>query len=86
MRRGTTRAAVRPQAACASHGVPDVAMGIQPPVTDWKHKLGRTVPRPRVCAVVPQLVSNSMFDEIIPFLMIGLIVVFLVMLVARLRA
>jgi hypothetical protein len=39
-----------------------------------------------VCAVVPQLVSNSMFDEIIPFLMIGLIVVFLVMLVARLRA
>jgi len=27
-----------------------------------------------------------MFDELIPFLMIGLIVVFLVMLVARLRA
>jgi hypothetical protein len=29
---------------------------------------------------------NSMFDELIPFLIIGLVVVFLVMLVARLRA
>jgi len=37
-------------------------------------------------SIGPFQVLSSMFDEIIPFLIIGLIVVFLLMLVARLRA